>query len=321
MKNYILRRVLIIIPELLGMALLSFVLLNLLGDPFAELRMNPFISAADITHLQHMYGFDRPVLIRFFLWIGAVLRGNLGISVVSGESVLTIIGRALPVTLSLALVAFALSVVIGVLIGYYSGVHQYSMLDHFTTGFSYFGIAMPSFWFSLMLMILFSVKLPLFPPGGYGTPGMDSAPFIARFVDKLHYIVLPTLVITVGNLAGWARYTRSSILEGLRKDYVRTARSKGLPERQVLWRHVFRNAINPLVTLFFMSLPGLFSGSAVTESIFAIPGMGRMTIDAVLNNDYMVAMGCLMMYALLLLGSLFIGDLMYAVIDPRVKYS
>ncbi len=321
MKNYIVRRIFIIIPEFLGIALLSFILLNLLGDPFAELKMNPFISAADIQHLQHMYGFDKPVLIRFFLWLGAVMRGNLGISVVSGESVLAIIGRSLPVTLSLSLFAFAISVVIGVLIGYYSGIHQYSILDHFTTGFSYFGIAMPSFWFSLMLMILFSVKLQWFPPGGYGTAGMDSAAFFARFFDRLRYIVLPTLVIAVGSIAGWARYTRSSVLECLRKDYVRTARAKGLPEQTVLRRHVFRNSLNTLVTLFFMSLPGLFSGSAVTESIFAIPGMGRTTIDAVLNNDYMVAMGCIMMYAVLLLVSLVIGDLMYAVIDPRVKYS
>lgn len=321
MKNYILRRLLIIIPEFIGITLIAFFLFSLLGDPFAELQTNPFISPSDIAALKHMYGFDKPVMLRYFYWFFAVIRGNFGISAVTGESVIKMIGRALPITLSINIFTFTISLFVGIWIGFKSAVKQYSFFDHFFTGVSYFGIAMPHFWFGLMLMILFSVKLHLLPPGGIMTPGMESAPLIARIMDRAKYLVMPIIVISLGSIAVWARYTRSSVLEMLRKDYVRTARAKGLSERQVLKKHVFRNALNPIVTLFFLSLPGLLGGSAVTEQVFSIPGMGRLIIQAVMNNDYMVAMGGIIMYAVILLISLVIADVMYALIDPRIKYS
>jgi peptide/nickel transport system permease protein len=321
MKNYIIRRLLIIIPEFIGITIIAFFVFSLLGDPFAELQTNPFISPADIAALRHMYGFDKPVILRYFYWFFAMLRGNFGISAVSGESVLKMIGRALPITLSINIFTFSFSLLFGIWIGFKSAIKQYSFFDHFFTGISYFGIAMPHFWFGLMLMILFSVKLHWLPPGGIITPGMDTAPFLARVLDRSKYIVMPVIVISFGSIAVWARYTRSSVLEMLRKDYVRTARAKGLSEQKVLRRHVFRNSLNPIVTLFFLSLPGLLGGSAVVEQVFSIPGMGRLVIQAVMNNDYMVAMGGLIMYAIILLISLVIADLMYAVIDPRIKYS
>ncbi len=321
MKNYILRRLLIIIPEFIGITLIAFFLFSLLGDPFAELQTNPFISPSDIAALKHMYGFDKPVMLRYFYWFFAMIRGNFGISAVTGEPVIKMIGRALPITLSINIFTFTISLFVGIWIGFKSAVKQYSFFDHFFTGVSYFGIAMPHFWFGLMLMILFSVKLHLLPPGGIMTPGMESAPLITRIMDRAKYLVMPIIVISSGSIAVWARYTRSSVLEMLRKDYVRTARAKGLSERQVLKKHVFRNALNPIVTLFFLSLPGLLGGSAVTEQVFSIPGMGRLIIQAVMNNDYMVAMGGIIMYAIMLLISLVIADVMYAFIDPRIKYS
>lgn len=321
MRSYILRRLLIIIPEFIGITLIAFFLYSLLGDPFAELQTNPFISPSDIAALKHMYGFDKPVMLRYFYWFFAILKGNFGISAVTGEPVIKMIGRALPITLSINIFTFTISLFVGIWIGFKSAVKQYSFFDHFFTGVSYFGIAMPHFWFGLMLMILFSVKLHLLPPGGIMTPGMESAPLITRIMDRAKYLVMPIIVISSGSIAVWARYTRSSVLEMLRKDYVRTARAKGLSERQVLKKHVFRNALNPIVTLFFLSLPGLLSGSAVTEQVFSIPGMGRLIIQAVMNNDYMVAMGGLIMYAIMLLVSLVVADVTYAFIDPRVKYS
>ncbi len=321
MKNYILRRLLIIIPEFIGITLIAFFLFSLLGDPFAELQTNPFISPSDIAALKHMYGFDKPVMLRYFYWFFAMIRGNFGISAVTGEPVIKMIGRALPITLSINIFTFTISLFVGIWIGFKSAVKQYSFFDHFFTGVSYFGIAMPHFWFGLMLMILFSVKLHLLPPGGIMTPGMESAPLITRIMDRAKYLVMPIIVISSGSIAVWARYTRSSVLEMLRKDYVRTARAKGLSERQVLKKHVFRNALNPIVTLFFLSLPGLLGGSALTEQVFSIPGIGRLIIQAVMNNDYMVAMGGIIMYAIMLLISLVIADVMYAFIDPRIKYS
>ncbi len=321
MKNYILRRLLIIIPEFIGITIIAFFLFSLLGDPFAELQTNPFISPADIAALQHMYGFDKPVVLRYFYWFFSLLRGNFGLSAVTGEPVLKMIGRALPITLSINIFTFTISLFVGIWIGFKSAVKQYSFFDHFFTGISYFGIAMPHFWFGLMLMILFSVKLHLLPPGGIITPGMDTAPLLARMLDRSKYLIMPVIVISLGSIAVWARYTRSSVLEMLRKDYVRTARAKGLKEKDVLKKHVFRNSLNPIITLFFLSLPGLLGGSAVVEQVFSIPGMGRLLIQAVMNNDYMVAMGGIIMYSFILLLSLVIADVMYAYIDPRIKYS
>ena len=321
MKNYILRRLMIIIPEFIGITIIAFFLFALLGNPFAELQTNPFISPSDIAALKHMYGFDKPLYLRYFYWFFSMIRGNFGLSAVTGEPVIKMIGRALPITLSINIFAFSFSLVIGVWVGFKSAVKQYSFFDHLFTGISYFGISMPHFWFGLMLMILFSVKFHLLPPGGIMTPGMDGAPLIAQILDRAKYLVMPIIVISLGSIAVWARYTRSSVLEMLRKDYVRTAKAKGLSYKEVLKKHVFRNALNPLITLFFLSLPGLFGGSAVTEQVFSIPGMGRLLIQAVMNNDYMVAMGGLIMYAFILLISLIIADIMYAYADPRIKYS
>jgi len=321
MRNYVLRRLLITIPQFLGITIIAFILFNLLGDPFAELQTNPFINPNDIAALKHMYGFDKPIVLRYFFWLFSILKGNFGLSVFTGEPVITMIKRALPITLSINAITLLVSLLIGVWIGFNSAVHQYSFFDHFFTYVSYFGIAMPQFWFGLMLMILFSVKLHVFPPGGIMTPGMNTAPLIPRILDRIKYIILPIATISFPGITVWARYTRSSVLEVLREDYVRTARAKGLKEKDVLRRHVFRNSLNPIVTLFFLSLPGILGGSAVVEQVFSIPGMGSMLIQAVLSNDYMVAMAGVIMYSAVLLVSLIIADVVYAYLDPRIKFS
>jgi len=321
MRNYILKRILIMIPEFFLITLISFFLYSLMGDPFAELRASPYIDQNYVSQLIKSFGFDKPVYIRYFMWLSQILRGNFGISAVTGEKVIDLIKRAMPITLSINIFTFTFSLVIGVLIGYVSALKQYSFIDNFFTVISYIGLAMPSFWLSLMLMILFSVKLHILPPGGWMTPGMESAPILARFLDRLKYIIMPFIVLGFGGLTGWVRYTRSSVLEMLRKDYVRTARAKGLPENKVLWKHVFRNSLNPIATLFFLSLPGFFSGSAIIEQIFSIPGMGSLIIGAVMNNDYMVAMASLIFYSSLLLLSLLLADIAYALLDPRIRFS
>lgn len=321
MRNYILKRILIMVPEFFLITLISFFLYSLMGNPFAELRTSTYIDQTYVDQLIRSFGFDKPVYIRYFMWLSQILRGNFGISAVTGEPVIVLIKRAMPITLSINMFTFTFSLIVGVLIGYISALKQYSFVDNFFTVVSYIGLAMPSFWLSLMLMIVFSVKFHLLPPGGWMTPGMETAPLVPRLLDRLKYLILPFIVLGFGGLAGWVRYTRSSVLEMLRKDYVRTARAKGLPEKTVLWKHVFRNSLNPIATLFFLSLPGFFSGSAIVEQIFSIPGMGSLIIGAVMNNDYMVAMAALMFYSGLLLISLLLGDIAYAILDPRVKFS
>lgn len=321
MRQYVTRRILILVPELLVITFISFIFYSLMGDPFAELRANPFINQGYVLSLEKAYGFDKPVIVRYFFWLSQILKGNFGISAVTGEPVIDLIKRAMPITLSINVFTFTFSLIVGVLIGYVSALRQYSFVDNFFTVLSYVGIAMPSFWFSLMLMILFSVKLHLLPPGGFMTPGMETAPFFARVLDRIKYIVLPFIVLGFTGLVGWVRYTRSSVLEMLKKDYVRTARAKGLPENIVLRKHVFRNSLNPIVTLFFLSFPGFFSGSAIVEQIFSIPGMGSLVISAVMNNDYMVAMASLVFYSTILVISLLIADVVYAFLDPRIKFS
>ncbi|PMP67758.1 MAG: diguanylate cyclase [Caldisericum exile] len=321
MKQYITRRILILIPELFAITFIAFIFYSLMGDPFAELRANPFINQSYVQYLEKAYGFDKPVIVRYFFWLSQILRGNFGISAVTGEKVIDLIKRAMPITLSINIFTFTFSLVVGVIIGFFTALRQRSFIDNFFTVLSYIGLAMPTFWFALMLMILFSVKFHWLPPGGFMTPGMENAPFFARFLDRLKYIVMPFIVLGFGGLTGWVRYTRSSVLEMLKKDYVRTARAKGLPESVVLRKHVFRNSLNPIVTLFFLSFPGFFSGSAIVEQIFSIPGMGSLVIGAVMNNDYMVAMASLVFYSTVLVLSLLIADIAYVFLDPRVKFS
>jgi len=315
------RRILQMIPLFIGVALVTFLILSLVGDPFAQMLVNPHIKPADIARLKHQWGFDLPIYLRFLKWFWSMITGNWGVSIFGGgKTVLKMVSNAIGWTLKFSLASFVLAFVIGVPIGIYSALRQYSFFDYVFTGFSFFGMSMPTFWFGFILMMIFGLKLHWLPIGGVLTPGMESAPFIPRVLDQLKYFLLPVVVLSLFSTGSWMRYARSSMLEVKHSDYLRTARAKGVPERTVIFKHALRNALIPIITLLGLSLPGIISGAMITETVFGIPGMGRLTLDAMMNNDYPLAMATLLMESVLLIVGNLIADILYGIVDPRIKY-
>jgi len=310
------------IPLFIGVALVTFLILSLVGDPFAQMLLNPHIKPADIARLKHQWGFDLPIYLRFFKWFWSMLTGNWGLSIFAGgRPVIELVRAAIVWTLKFSIGAFILAFVIAIPIGIYSAIRQYTFFDYVFTGFSFFGMSMPTFWFGFILLMIFGLRLHWLPIGGVMTPGMDSAPFIPRVLDQAKYFILPVVVLSLFEMGSWMRYTRSSMLEVVHQDYLRTARAKGLPERNVIVKHALRNALIPIITLLGLALPGLISGAMITEQVFAIPGMGRLTLDAMMNNDFPLAMACLLIESYLLIIGNLLADLLYAIVDPRIKYS
>jgi peptide/nickel transport system permease protein len=280
---------------------------------------------------------------RYLRWLGKVLQGDWGVSwtMQNGTPVTTMIGSRLGYTILLMALSTFLAIIIAVPIGIYSAVRQYSVADYTMTTLAFFGQSMPTFWTGLMAVAIFAVALKWFPTGGVRTTGMEgdiiealaniftfgrSYPELAGqqlkiILDGLHHVALPVLVLTFFNMAVWSRYTRTSMLEVMRQDYMRTARAKGLQERIVIIKHGLRNALIPLITILALTIPALFGGAIITESIFSWPGMGRMFIDAIANVDWPVVQGILVISAALVVFSNLLADIMYAVVDPRIQYS
>lgn len=328
MRDYIIRRVLGMIPLILIVMIVSFGIFSLVPNPFAALMENPRIRKADIQRLIKAWGFDLPWYLRFFHWFSGVIRGDWGPSLLyPGSTARDVISRALPVTVRLMGIEFLFALSIALPIGIISAVKQYSVTDYVVTVISFLGMSMPTFWFGLLMMMLFSVVLkrpsgvPLLPAGGIITPGLEEAPFWAKLGDRVQYLVMPVLVLAFSSVGGWARYMRSSMLEVIRQDYIRTARAKGAPERSVINKHALRNAMIPIVTLVALSMPGIVGGAAITETIFNIPGMGRLIIAAEIKADYPTAMIGLLLISVLVIVFNLVADIVYAWVDPRIKYS
>jgi peptide/nickel transport system permease protein len=316
------------IPLILIVMIVAFAIFSLVPNPFAALIENPRIKKSDIQRLIKAWGFDLPWYLRFFKWFSGVVRGDWGPSLLyPGSLARDIISRALPVTVRVMGLTFLVSLAIALPIGIISAVKQYSMTDYIVTVVSFLGMSMPTFWFGLMMMMLFSVVLkrpsgmPLLPAGGIITPGLEEAPFWAKFGDRAQYLVMPVFVLAFSSVGGWARYMRSSMLEVIRQDYIRTARAKGAPEHSVINKHALRNAMIPIVTLVALSLPGIVGGAAITETIFNIPGMGSLIIAAEIKSDYPTAMIGLMLVSILVIVFNLVADIVYAWVDPRIKYS
>ncbi|MGC8721099.1 MAG: ABC transporter permease [Caldisericaceae bacterium] len=322
MRTYLTRRILQMIPLFIGVALVTFLVLSLVGDPFTEMLLNPHIKPADVERLRHAWGFDLPIYLRFFKWFWAMLTGNWGLSIFAGGRPVTeLVGNAIGWTLKFSVASFILAFIVAVPIGIYSALRQYTIFDYVSTGFAFFGMSMPTFWFGFILLMIFGLRLHWLPIGGVMTPGMESAPFMARVLDQTKYFILPVIVLSLFEMGSWMRYTRSSMLEVVHQDYLRTARAKGLPERTVIVKHALRNALIPIITLLGLALPALISGAMITEQVFSIPGMGRLTLQAMLSNDFPLAMVCLLLESYLLIFGNLVADLLYAVVDPRIKYS
>lgn len=318
MTKYILRRLIISIPVLLGITVIVFLLIHFApGDPVMGM-IDPTqgsFSAELIDRERARLGLDKPLPIQYVLWLGRVLRGDLGYSLITHKPVAKLIGERIWPTLQLTLSALVLSVVVGTAIGIISAVKQYSWIDYLTTLLSFAAVSVPGFFLALGLIFILALKLQWLPTSGMQTLGQ---PFSVG--DRLKHMIMPVIVLSVTITAPLVRYARSSMLDVLRQDYVNMARAKGLREWVVILRHALPNALIPLVTVVGLRLPALFEGSVIVEQIFHWQGMGSLNIWAVLNQDYTVLMGLNMFTAILVLGANLLTDIAYAIVDPRIKY-
>ncbi len=319
MRQYIIRRILQIIPTLIGISLFMFLIFALTPGDALSGNADPHMSAERKQEMRERYHLTEPKQVQYFYWLKGVVKDqSFGESMYYKKPVTQVMKDFIPNSFYLALTSLVLGVIIAVPIGIVSATKQYSGFDKFFTVFALIGISMPSFFFGLLLIKLFGVDLKLLPFSGMRTPGSNLTG-ISSFIDILKHMALPLIVLTLSSVAGWMRYTRSSMLEVIRQDYIRTARAKGLKEKVVIYKHALRNALIPVVTLLGFAIPGLFSGATLTETIFNWPGIGPVQLAAVNNRDYYLLMGLNMMLAgLTLIGNL-IADVLYAVVDPRIR--
>jgi peptide/nickel transport system permease protein len=323
MVRYLTKRLLMMLPLLLGITVISFAVIHLTpGEPVGmQAEFNPKITKEVRERLRAYYNLDKPLHIQYFLWLKKVVRLDLGNSFSSdGRPVAQKIFERIPITLLINLLSMLLILGAAIPLGVYSATRQGSWGDQVSTVFVFIGYATPTFWLALLLMILFGVKLDLLPISGLRSlVGYEALSLWGRFLDRAEHLLLPVLVSAFGGLAGLSRYMRSSMLEVIRQDYITTARAKGLSEGKVIYRHALRNALLPFITLMGLSVPGLIGGSVIFETIFSIPGAGQLFFYSVMARDYPVIMGMLLIVAVLtLLGNL-LADVAYAVADPRIR--
>jgi peptide/nickel transport system permease protein len=311
---YLLRRLRQSLILLLLVSAIGFAVLHLApGGPLAQFALTPGMTQADLARIAHQMGLDRPLPVQYWEWFRRMLLGNWGHSYRDGQPVLAVIGSHVPATLELMLSSTLIAVVLGTWVGVLGALRRYSLFDYLATIGAMVALSIPTFWFGLVVIYAFSVKLPWLPAGGMYTIGNGS------FLDYLHHLIGPALVLALVTVAIWSRYMRSSMLEVTAQDFVRTAIAKGLPRRVVIVRHALRNALLPMITLAGLQLPTLLGGALVTETVFTWPGMGRLFLDSIGYRDYPVVMGLLMFTAILVLAGNLAADLLYAVYDPRIR--
>ena len=317
MGRYLVRRVLINIPVLIGITFMIFTFIELApGDPLA-FWVNPELgqSEAQMKILRRRFGLDQPFLVRYVRWLGQTLQGNLGFRYKNFESVAESIAQRVQPTVVLIGSAMVFGIAVGVPLGILSALKQYSVIDFTLTAFAFLGVSLPAFFAGLGGLFLFGLKWDLVPIGGMYTIGQER-----NLLDTLHHLVLPALILSLAYIATLTRYTRSSMLEVMRQEYVTTARAKGLAEKLVILRHAFRNALIPILTIIGLSLPNLIGGAVFTETIFAWPGLGRLYIDGAMSRDYPMVMGMALVTSTMILLANLITDVAYAFVDPRIRY-
>jgi peptide/nickel transport system permease protein len=321
MRRYIIRRILQAILLLFLMSVGLFLLIHALpGGPAAVIAFNPHLTLAARQALIRRFGLDKPLYLQYFYWITAALRGNFGFSYVDGQAVTALLGQTFGNTLELFGSALVFALILAVPLGVISAIRHYTITDYLITVLAYFGISMPIFWFGLIVQLIFGVQLHWLPVVGQRTYGYNLDPF-DTFIDYLQHLILPMCVLSLAFIAGWSRYMRSSMLETIQQDYIRTAKAKGLGPVATLVRHALRNALIPLVTVVAIDFGSIAGGAAVTETVFAWPGMGRLFIDSLTARDYPVLLAMLLLSAVVVILFNLIADILYAVLDPRIRYS
>lgn len=322
MSRYLIRRILQTIPVLLVISVIQFALINAApGGPMKQYSLDPNISPEDIARMEHDLGLDQPLPMQYLNWMGKLLVGNLGYSYFTHRPVIEMVLEKLPVTIELSLAATLISYLVGIPLGVYAGLHRGGRIDHAIRFFTSLLNAVPHWWLGLLIIIgIANLKLAtgiqILPLGGASTLGKDGFDPL----DSLWHLILPALMLGTGGWVGFGRYMRSETLEVLGQDYVRTAQAKGLAPRVVVWRHVLRNALIPVVTISGGLFVGLLSGSVIYENIFSWPGMGRLLFDATLKKDYPISIGVAYIYTVLAVFGRLLSDIAYGWVDPRIRY-
>jgi peptide/nickel transport system permease protein len=314
MIRYLLRRLGQSLVLLLLVSMIGFALLHLTpGGPLSQFALTPGMSAETLARISHQMGLDRPLPIQYIEWAGHLLRGDWGRSYRDQQPVLSIIVSHLWATLELMVSSTLLAVLFGTWVGVLGAIRRYSLADYLATIGAMVALSIPTFWFGLVMIYLFSVWLGWLPSGDMYTSGDGS------LLDYARHLVMPCLVLTLVTIATWSRYMRASMLDVISQDYIRTARAKGLHRRAVLVHHALRNALLPMITIAGLQLPTLLGGALITETVFTWPGMGRLFLDSIGYRDYPVVMGLLMFSALLVLAGNLLADILYVVADPRIR--
>lgn len=311
MFRYIIRRIIGLIPVLFCVSVVVFIITRVIpGDP-ASVMLGPQATVEAVEALRAKLGLDQPYLVQYGRFLKDLLRGDLGTSIYYHQSVLSLILERMPNTLILGGTSLVIALVVAVPIGILSATKQYSFFDYFSMTLSLLGVSIPIFWLGMMLVFVFSLKLGWLPATGIGSNG---------FVDYIRHLILPSLALSTIPMATFARITRSSMLEVIRQDYIRTARAKGLHERIVIWKHALKNALIPLITVVGMQVSTMLSGAVLTETIFAWPGMGRLIVDAIDKRDFMMVQGGVIFISAVFVLVNLIVDIMYVVVNPRISF-
>jgi peptide/nickel transport system permease protein len=316
--NYVLRRILGLVPLLLGISVISFAMMYIApgGPTSVFLSSSHPMSPVEIANIRHNLGLDKPWFVQYFFWLSNMLHGNFGFSFTDGRPVLTKILEKAPVTALLIGISFLVTILIAIPVAVYSAVHKNSTFDYIATAIAFIGYGTPTFWLGIELIQLFSVKWHLLPDAGLTQ--IDATGF--DLGDRVRHLILPVATLTFVSLAGWIRYQRSSMLEVLGEDFIRTAAAKGLSRNVVIFKHAFRNALLPLITLLGLYLPALLTGAYFVETIFTIPGLGYLGLNAIFERDYPTVMGTTVISAVLVVIGNLLADIGYAAADPRIRY-
>lgn len=317
MSQYLRRRLLILIPVFFGITILNFVLINLMPGDAIDAMINPrqmqSMSPDELQARRHALGLDQPWPTRYVIWLNELAHGNLGYDFRTTQPVTSELGGLLISTLKLQLVAFFIAVVLGILLGVYNALHQYSLFDHGSTVVSYLSASVPVFFVALLVIYVFGIKLHWFPTSGMTGRNSDTV------VDQVSHMFLPAVVLSLGSWSVLMRYCRTSVLEVLGQDYLTTAQAKGLPWRTVVSRHALRNALLPVITIIGLSIPGLIAGSVLVETVFNWPGMGHAIVSSIGERNFPVLMGATVVFSFAVLISNLVTDIAYAVADPRIR--
>ena len=319
MTSFVARRLLQTVPLVLLISLFAFLVIRIAGDPMSMYGLNPNMTAEDRARIITEHGWDRPLLVQYLYWLRDLVKGDWGHSLYTYESVTAMIRARLSNTLILMGSVFAVTLLISIPLGIYTATHQSSWLDHLITGRAFFAYSLPTFWLGLICIMVFAVKFqqwgfPSLPAGGMYS--LRDGPSI---LGLLQHLVLPCFVLSIVSVASYIRHLRASMLDVLHQDYVRTARAKGVSDREVIWKHAFKNAALPLVTLISLNIPRIFSGALITEQVFAWPGMGRLFVDHATRADYPVLMGLVISVSVLVAIFNLLADVAYAYLDPRIR--